>query len=234
MPLDQLNRPKGITCLKFVSLPRSKKPRCQHYREGGSCAIENEFMCVEWVKRNRQKGGVAEGYVLASDCEPVAKQQVSMASKNDRSDEEAPTKTEQLTEKTSDPLALDDVDDQTALPGIAASPRAPERPPPPRAAARRAPPNSPLIGMPEHGIGSAEDPITSEDVAHLADLNFEMVVDGWGDQILHLVPALTEACNERIEMTYRDAATLANTLAAFPGAHVTRVSRMPPKDGNVK
>ena len=184
-------------------------------------------MCVEWVKRNRQKGGAAEGYALASDCEPVAKPQASMvAVENERHDEQAPTKIEQITK--ADPLALDDVDDQTALPGIAAPPRAPERPQPPRAAKRRAPPPS---TEPEHGIGSAEDPITKEDVEHLAGLGFEMVVDGWSEQSIHLVPEITGS--ERIELTYRDAATLANTLAAFPGARVTSVTRMP-KDKNEK
>jgi hypothetical protein len=42
----------NIDCPKYLPLPGSK--RCRHYLDGGACALASEFMCVEWLKRNRR------------------------------------------------------------------------------------------------------------------------------------------------------------------------------------
>jgi hypothetical protein len=44
---------QGIDCPKYQPCAGSK--RCQHYLDGGACALATEFMCVEWLKRN---GGI--------------------------------------------------------------------------------------------------------------------------------------------------------------------------------
>jgi hypothetical protein len=49
-PHPNPNHRSGIDCPKYLPLPGSK--RCQHYLDGGACALATEFMCVEWLKRN--------------------------------------------------------------------------------------------------------------------------------------------------------------------------------------
>jgi hypothetical protein len=46
------NPAPGIDCSKYQ--PRTGSKRCQHYLDGGACALASEFMCVEWLKANRQ------------------------------------------------------------------------------------------------------------------------------------------------------------------------------------
>ncbi len=43
-------RPPGITCEKYS--PGAEGKRCAHYLPNGACTREDEFMCVEWLKRN--------------------------------------------------------------------------------------------------------------------------------------------------------------------------------------
>lgn len=43
-------RPEGITC-EFFSAPEGTK-RCSHYVGRGACGLEDEFMCVEWLRVN--------------------------------------------------------------------------------------------------------------------------------------------------------------------------------------
>jgi hypothetical protein len=50
MPAE--NRSPNIDCPKYLPLPGSK--RCRHYLDGGACSLASEFMCVEWLKRNRR------------------------------------------------------------------------------------------------------------------------------------------------------------------------------------
>jgi hypothetical protein len=40
----------NIDCPKYQ--PRASSKRCEHYLDGGACALATEFMCVEWLKRN--------------------------------------------------------------------------------------------------------------------------------------------------------------------------------------
>jgi hypothetical protein len=49
MPTDADCKP-NIDCPNYLPLSGSK--RCQHYLDGGACALATEFMCVEWLKRN--------------------------------------------------------------------------------------------------------------------------------------------------------------------------------------
>jgi hypothetical protein len=44
--------PAGIDCPKYQ--PRASSKRCEHYLDGGACALGTEFMCVEWLKANRR------------------------------------------------------------------------------------------------------------------------------------------------------------------------------------
>jgi hypothetical protein len=41
----------GINCPRYQ--PRAGSKRCEHYVDGGACALATEFMCVEWLKANR-------------------------------------------------------------------------------------------------------------------------------------------------------------------------------------
>jgi hypothetical protein len=42
----------GIDCPRYQSRAGSK--RCEHYLDGGACALATEFMCVEWLKANQR------------------------------------------------------------------------------------------------------------------------------------------------------------------------------------
>jgi hypothetical protein len=41
----------GINCPSYQ--PRAGSKRCEHYLDGGACALATEFMCVEWLRANR-------------------------------------------------------------------------------------------------------------------------------------------------------------------------------------
>ncbi len=43
-------KPEGITC-EFFSAPEGTK-RCSHYVGRGVCGLDDEFMCVEWLRVN--------------------------------------------------------------------------------------------------------------------------------------------------------------------------------------
>jgi len=46
------DKPEGITCPKYV---RGEGKRCRHYVTGGGCALPDELMCIEWLKRNEPR-----------------------------------------------------------------------------------------------------------------------------------------------------------------------------------
>jgi len=53
MPLTDLLqrvRPPGITCEKYTAGADGK--RCAYYLDDGACVRPDEFMCVEWLRRN--------------------------------------------------------------------------------------------------------------------------------------------------------------------------------------
>jgi len=70
-------------------------------------------------------------------------------------------------------------------------------------------------------IGGFAEPVTSEDVQSLAARGYHFCLEGIGESDVWLVPALTD--RDRIELTFRDAATIANMLAAFPGSRVVKL-----------
>ena len=39
---------RGSTCFELAEGSK----RCRHYMEGGRCALESEFRCVEWLLKN--------------------------------------------------------------------------------------------------------------------------------------------------------------------------------------
>ena len=52
MPLTDLLRrrlPPGVTCEKYVA---GDGKRCAYYLDGGPCVRPDEFMCIEFLKRN--------------------------------------------------------------------------------------------------------------------------------------------------------------------------------------
>ena len=49
--LPNQNHATGFDCAHYLA--RSGSKRCQHYLDGGACSLASEFMCVEWLKRNR-------------------------------------------------------------------------------------------------------------------------------------------------------------------------------------
>lgn len=51
-PTAPADRPAGITCEKYG--PGEGK-RCVSYVDNGACSRPDEFMCVEWMKRNAHK-----------------------------------------------------------------------------------------------------------------------------------------------------------------------------------
>ena len=92
MPLlNDLDRPNGITCPRFVLLPGSEKTVCQHYAGKGACSLPDEFMCSEWAKRNPKQ---AEGYRAPCSQEEVKADPLAL-------DDDQP-------EQKDDPLSLDD------------------------------------------------------------------------------------------------------------------------------
>jgi len=230
MALKELDLPPGITCQHYAALPHSDKPTCQHYAGKGACALPDVFMCSEWIKRNPK---LAAGYQLAG------------------TKKQAP---DPLALDDDDPLALDD--DQPAQPALPLTSQHTHKPPSPQAptgatGATGAAPRSPARSTREieaqarreaidrarleahqkaftkadPNLAGFREPVTSEDVQALASRGYHIQLEGFGDQPLWLVPELTHS--NRLELTYRDAATLANILAAFPGAHVQDLK---PKD----
>ncbi len=167
MALSQLDRPDGITCPKYQKLPDYK--RCQHFVDGGTCALPDELLCIEWVKHNPER---AKGY------------------------------------------------QHEALPGVEDVPQPKDQKQKP------APPDPASTSTPVHAqpqTVSLSQLVSDDDIESLASLGLELCVEGWGDHDFWLVPKRTSA--DRVELTYRDAAALANTLVAFPGSRVTQIRK---------
>ena len=62
-PHPGADRPSGFTCPKYT---RGEGKRCVHYLVNGGCALPDEFMCVEWMKANRQ-GPAAPSVATAAE-----------------------------------------------------------------------------------------------------------------------------------------------------------------------
>jgi hypothetical protein len=48
-PAAPVVQPASITCEQYV---RGEGKRCRHYLPNGACSLPDEFMCVEWLKKN--------------------------------------------------------------------------------------------------------------------------------------------------------------------------------------
>ena len=59
------NVKQGVTCQNYSPKPNSK--RCEHYQDGGTCILPDEFLCSEWQKANA--GRVPSG----NETQPSAK-----------------------------------------------------------------------------------------------------------------------------------------------------------------
>ncbi len=71
-------RPEGITCPRYESLPGEK--RCRHYVKGGACALPDEFMCVEWLKANGHAAPTALAVSDTPKADPTTSAPTSPAS----------------------------------------------------------------------------------------------------------------------------------------------------------
>lgn len=83
-PTPAAERPPGITCPKYV---RGEGKRCLHFKSSGACALPDEFMCVEWLKRNGPP---------SSDAPPAPARAATSAPSAPASQPETPIKTECL------------------------------------------------------------------------------------------------------------------------------------------
>jgi hypothetical protein len=67
-------------------------------------------------------------------------------------------------------------------------------------------------------------PVEPEDVERLERLGLEVDVDGWGDKPVRLVSGRAGGdMDDAFELSFRDAAAVANILHAFPGARITGI-----------
>lgn len=73
--------------------------------------------------------------------------------------------------------------------------------------------------------------VEPEDVARLEALGFEVEIDGWGTKPVRLTADETGETEDGVDLSFRDAASIANVLHAFPGARVTGI-RMKKKGGS--
>jgi len=67
---------RAITCAKYQAVPNSK--RCVHYQDGGTCALPDEFLCIEWQKANAGRipgSPVTPPAVVAPTAQPAKPQQ---------------------------------------------------------------------------------------------------------------------------------------------------------------
>jgi len=169
MALDDLERPSGITCPKYRKEVGSK--RCQHFVSGGSCALPDEVLCVEFVKANPAKFPEYQHPLLPGTAPAII----------------PPKSPRQPAQQHTQPIPLR------------------------------------VIRSPNHEADAITQLVNDPDLAALVDRGLELQIEGWGDRDLWLVPSYTPQRDQRCELSYRDAATLANTLIPFPGAKVVSI-----------
>lgn len=194
--------PEGIECPKYRALPGSK--RCQHYAEGGGCALATEFMCIEWSKLNdpdlyeRQRAELARALYGSETPEPGG-----------------------ATLAAGGPLAA------PSGPGSLAPA---EQPSGAQAGAQAAP--RPHLGTavataPEELAATPRpfDPavLTDQALAELEAAGVEVCVASTDLEDVWLVPAFTD--QDRPELTYRMARTLLVTMTILPGATLRAIRR---------
>ncbi len=200
MSLDSLSRPSSVECLSFEN---TGKGACAHYSKTGNCALAQIQICTEWAKRNPAEAAARS----AASATPAHSK--ASHSPNPARDEPRPPQRRQLT-------LVDGMPPE--------SPSAPAN----RIGAPATHPNAPAnrigasanrIGAPHSAAKPPDDVVSAADADALAERGYEMCVEGWNNgEDVWIVPTLTNA--DRIELTYRQAATLANMLGAFPNAKV--------------
>lgn len=195
MSLKSLKRPPGITCNKFVADAKSSK-RCARYLKGGSCDLDTEFLCVEWLKKQH------------------------------------PERFDGTSQQTTDPTGP--ATNQTGLPDIQ-PPATPARAKPKHVSPVTTPPGQ--LRDRERGVAgnlteqpatlARSEPLGLDRVNALANQEYEVCLEGWGENEVWVVPAYTG--KPRVELSYVDMATLRELLVVLPGARVKQITSGPKK-----
>lgn len=204
MGLFTIVKPPGVTCPSWEPKAPGAK-RCAHYGEGGACnhPLLDLDKCTEWQKANPSAGGAS----LAPTGAPHAPA--------------APARAD--TPAAGGPAPYGHGRAAEVMPEFALSPL-----PPLPARARHAPPSTVALTKatariegPPPFVPAKEIPLAS--IEALEALGFEMKLaspelgrDVW------LVPAATGR-EDRLEVTFRDAATLRLLVDSFPGARVVEL-----------
>ncbi len=202
MPLESLSRPAEVDCLSFENVGAGK---CRHYSKGGVCALAEIAICTEWAKRNVEQANAQRAARSSGSRPPIP----SITTVHDPGPGAQPERRQ---------LAL--------LPGLPPEPA--EAPLPARSAHAARTATHAATGQPSAlgarmaalaGKPLTADLISTKDADDLAARGYELCVEGWDPaQDVWIVPNLTGA--DRIELTYTQAVTLANMIAAFPGSKV--------------
>jgi hypothetical protein len=205
----------AVQCEHYQSDGKSR--RCRDYLDGGGCARPDQFMCVEFLRRNPGRG--ARVAAKRQSAEPAAAEPVAVrrdASENAQQQSGPP----EIGPKHQGGPAFEAMrgvpHDLFGVP-VQSQPARPRR-----EMAASTPPSEKR----ERFLG----PVTDEHVAALERRQLEVCVRSEAFQELWLVPAYTG--EQRNEMTFRDAATLAALCAAFPQAAVTSFRRVDGGDRN--
>lgn len=210
MSLLDISRPKGITCTKYERAVKGKKA-CRHFiRDGGACSLPSEVMCVEYLKRNPK---AAEGYhhpqltqlrLDGSEERPAEKK--GKASAHSTAQGEA--------ERQAGGAAAERAATAASSHSIASEKH-------PEGAAVTAAQSSPGSTVRPSAASMLDQLVSESDVQSLIDSGQEFEVNGWGKNELTLVPERTN--EDRIEITFRDAVSIANMMLPFPGARITAI-----------
>jgi len=152
-----------ITCKNYSPIVNSK--RCEHYNNDGSCSLPEEGMCVEWLKKNKNKNVKEKNITLGVPTKVGA---------NDGEDEKRPRIVIARDEKKID---------------------------------------EPYV-IPESDIDELEK----------TGMTMILSADEFEDDV-YVVPKYTDKQEERIELTWRDLATITTMVSVFPGSRVVRVRK---------
>ncbi len=218
MSLVPIKKPDGIECVRWEPKTAGSK-RCLHYLTDTKCELpggapsDGNPICSEW-RRVNDGGAKATGLAPEHSSPPL----------------QAP----------SGPTTRGGADD--APEALTLTPPPPKAMSPERAAlldraAKNLATRPSLMKVPLFGGGHATmvnpEPfspakeIPSDSIEALEAYGYELTIAGEELKTpITLVKALTKQKDERLEMTYRDAATLRLLVDAFPGARVIEIKRI--------
>ncbi len=218
--------PRKITCPQYDPLPG--KRHCKHFIQGGTCALPDQFLCVEWAAVNGHRGARATHGVASGEAT------LGMAGRG----EAGPAKARQGTA----PVAV--AHDERRSTGDS-SPRSQPRdlfgnPVPPPPASSKPKVADPL--SPPQPVAAASEPeapearpalrgLTTEDIASFKALGVEVCLRSEAYGELWLVPAYTG--HLRKEITPEHVATIAQVVDTFPGSRVTAFDRPVAPEGSL-